>query len=190
MYPPCNLPFRSIKARPSPPAARPLRGFSLIELMVAVAILAILLALAVPSFQDMIQRNRVRTAAADLTTGLNLARAEAIKRGLSVSLCVNDTSNAWSVWASSEVRGTCEDEDGKPPPIRCGYLDSGITLEPKESETYGDEGLQCIRFRPDGLAYKHKTNPTLLTAGALTVSAGTHERVVNIKVGSIHVTED
>ncbi len=174
MYPPCNLPFRSIKARPSPPAARHLRGFSLIELMVAVAILAILLALAVPSFQDMIQRNRVRTAAADLTDSLNLARSEAIKRGSSTRLCI-DGDNAWEV----ELISSAET-------LREGRLSEDLTIT-AASGPYDVSGSNCVRFRPDGLAYDASS---LMTAGTLTLEAGSHQRVVNITAGSIHVTED
>lgn len=179
MYPPCNLPFRSIKARPSPPAAGPLRGFSLIELMVAVAILAILLALAVPSFQDMIQRNRVRTAAADLTDSLNLARSEAIKRGSSTRLCI-DGDNAWEV----ELISSAET-------LREGRLSEDLTItpapEPADGGPYTVGSSDCVRFRPDGLAYGESS---LMTAGTLTLEAGNHQRVVNITAGSIHVTED
>lgn len=174
MYPPCNLPFRSIKARPSPPAAGPLRGFSLIELMVAVAILAILLALAVPSFQDMIQRNRVRTAAADLTDSLNLARSEAIKRGSSTRLCI-DGDNAWEV----ELISSAET-------LREGRLSEDLTIT-AAGGPYDVSGSNCVRFRPDGLAYDASS---LMTAGTLTLEAGSHQRVVNITAGSIHVTED
>ncbi|GAB2489272.1 type IVa pilus pseudopilin TppE [Comamonas humi] len=61
-------------------------GFTAIELMVVVAILAILAALAGPSFNGLIERWRVRQAVEGLQSALYYARSEAIKRGGSVSL--------------------------------------------------------------------------------------------------------
>lgn len=63
------------------------RGFTLIELLVTVAILAILLGLAVPSFRSLIENNRTQTAANNLTGALQFARSEAIKRGVATQIC-------------------------------------------------------------------------------------------------------
>lgn len=63
------------------------RAFTLIELMITLAILAILLAIAAPSFRDIIQSNRTQTITNDLTTALQFARSEAVKRGVRVDIC-------------------------------------------------------------------------------------------------------
>ncbi len=60
---------------------RRLEGFTLIELMVTVAIISVLLMLVGPSFQDMILMQRLRGASAQLVTDLQFARAEAVNRG-------------------------------------------------------------------------------------------------------------
>lgn len=64
--------------RPRHPAAG---GFTAIELMVTVAVLAVLMALAAPSFNPILERWRVRQAADGLESALYFARSEAIKRG-------------------------------------------------------------------------------------------------------------
>lgn len=56
-------------------------GFTAIELMVTIAVLAILVAVAAPSFTPIMERWRLRSAAEDLQSTLHFARSEAIKRG-------------------------------------------------------------------------------------------------------------
>jgi type IV fimbrial biogenesis protein FimT len=82
------------------------QGFTLIELMVTVAISAILLGIGVPSFRAMIQNNRIDAASNDLVSGLQLARSEAIKRGIPVVLCASSdqaTCAATPVWTTGWV---------------------------------------------------------------------------------------
>ncbi len=62
-------------------------GFSLIELMAAIVVLAIIISMAVPSFSTVIKNNRMTTLTNQLILGLNLARSEAVKRGATVILC-------------------------------------------------------------------------------------------------------
>lgn len=62
-------------------------GFTLLELMVTVAILAIVAALAAPSFAAMFKTNRARSVASELMAALSLARSEAVRRGQAVTIC-------------------------------------------------------------------------------------------------------
>ncbi|MBA4112656.1 MAG: hypothetical protein C0492_04715 [Verminephrobacter sp.] len=86
----------SFCARCTPPRrgwARASHGFTAIELMVVVAIMAILAALAGPSFTPLIERWRVRDAAETLTSTLYLARSEAIKRAGGITI---DATGGWN----------------------------------------------------------------------------------------------
>jgi len=65
------------------------RGFTLVELMIVVAVVAILLGLAVPSFYQVITNMKLTSYANNLVSSTLLARSEAINRNAVVSLCVS-----------------------------------------------------------------------------------------------------
>ncbi|MGK0442370.1 MAG: type IV fimbrial biogenesis protein FimT [Pseudohongiellaceae bacterium] len=86
-------------------------GFTLIELLITIAIAAILVAAATPSFQSMVEKNSVSSSLSDFSASLRLARAEAIRRGLRVVMCPSDDqANCGSVWANGWL--VFVDEDG------------------------------------------------------------------------------
>lgn len=78
-------------------------GVTLIELIVTVAVLAILLSLAAPTFRDLLAAQRIRAAAHSLVSDLVLARSEAVKRGASVTLTptAGNWADGWSVTAGA-----------------------------------------------------------------------------------------
>ena len=78
---------------------RPILGFTLVELMVTVAVAAILMAIAVPNMRSVIQNTRISNQINELTSDLNFARSEAIKRGSdttvsNVTICKSDNPTA------------------------------------------------------------------------------------------------
>ena len=75
------------------------RGFSLVELIVVVAIMGILLGVAAPSFSEWVASQLVRDTAADLHSSLTRARSEAISRGLATTVTAvsGNLANGWYI---------------------------------------------------------------------------------------------
>jgi type IV fimbrial biogenesis protein FimT len=86
-------------------------GFTLIELIIVIAIFAILAAFAIPSYQSMIQNSMIRTTAESIQNGLQIARAEAVKRNANVQLDLLDADGAWTVCVSPSPAGACPSGD-------------------------------------------------------------------------------
>lgn len=78
------------------------RGFSLIEMMLALVIVALFLTMGVPAFSQFLQNTQIRNAAETTLAGINLARAEAIRRNATVRFqLVSDLGSGCS--ASAEA---------------------------------------------------------------------------------------
>lgn len=83
-----------------------MRGMTLIELMVAVVIFGLLLAMGSRSFTTWIQNQQIRTGAESILNGMQLARSEAVKRNASAMFVLCDvaagnTGSSWDVLAAS-----------------------------------------------------------------------------------------
>jgi len=70
-----------------PPRHVEQRGFTLMELLLGIAVLAILTTLAVPAFTQFVQNNRLAAEANELVASFQYARSESLKRGLPVQIC-------------------------------------------------------------------------------------------------------
>jgi len=71
------------------PSKRPKlnQGFSLVELLIVIAVLAVVLGFAVPNMRQMVLNNRTKTAVNSLVNGLQMARSEAITRNKTITFC-------------------------------------------------------------------------------------------------------
>ncbi|WP_444633509.1 GspH/FimT family pseudopilin [Cupriavidus oxalaticus] len=94
--------YRLRLCRPQP---RALHGFTLVELMCTLAVLAILAFAAAPSFASLMAGQRVRSASLDLSSALLLARSEAVKRNATVTLAPAGAAwtAGWTVSAGAET---------------------------------------------------------------------------------------
>ena len=130
------------------------RGFTLFELIVTVIIVAVLGALALPSFGSAMRRGRMTTETNDLLGAINLARTEAITRAAPVSICPSADGAACSADATTWKDGWMVFVDYANP----GEVDAGdgdivlriwAKIDPKDSVT---ATATYLRFAPTGSA--------------------------------------
>jgi len=86
------------------------RGFTLVELLVVVAVVTVILTLAAPSFRGMIEMQRLRSITAQLVTDLQFARNEAVQRNtlLRVSFEKNDDMTCYTLYTSPALGDRCD----------------------------------------------------------------------------------
>lgn len=142
-------------------------GFTLVELMVTIAVMAILLGIAVPSFNEAMLGSKLSSFANSLSGSALLARSEAIKRNAPVTLCVSSTGTACGT--GSWEQGWIVISDGGTVLHSHAALPSGL----KVIEAAANDELV---FRPTGVGATSAT----FTVCRATPSAGGQERVVTI----------
>ena len=79
------------------------RGFTLIEMLVTLAIFAVLLMIAIPSMRPFLQSQSVKNASMDISSTVALARSEAIKRNATVDVTANSATDWSRGWVVSQT---------------------------------------------------------------------------------------
>ncbi|WP_226506410.1 MULTISPECIES: GspH/FimT family pseudopilin [Pseudomonas] len=137
------------------------KGFSLIELMVTVAVIAIGASIAIPSFSTLIRNNRADSDTGDFYRALNYARLEAINRGVNVRITPATTGATWVT--SLNVQTT-----SSPPSVLrvIAPMSPGSALAPSVTATY-------IEFNNLGaLAYPATALTMVYTNGSTSRNVG------------------
>lgn len=169
-------------------SARSQRGFSLLELMVGVTVLAVLLGLAVPTFQEVIQNNRIVAQHNDFIASLNTARSEAIKRGNAVTVCASVDGAACSgatSWSSGWVTFVDVNTNG--------ILDGAEVVLYQTGSMVGGLALQSvtatdIRFTGTGMLNGAAGIFTLLKSGCTSTTGNKARRISVAVTGRVSTT--
>lgn len=127
-------------------------GLTMIELMVTVAVLAILLAIAAPAFQTMIDNRRLTGAGDNLLADLRFAQSESVKRNAQVTVTVTPGSS-WSYSVNSSVTKTTAGSD---------YRGTSLSLAASVPTV---SGIRTLTFDPKRAALMEagSTSSTLIT---------------------------
>lgn len=124
-------------------------GFTLIEVMIALAILMVLLAIALPSFVAWIKNTQIRTAAEGVKNGLVNAKTEAIRTNMAVAFTLRSPGAVGGTgWTITFVRNGNQVAEK---PDREGSATATLTTSPGGSTTVTFSGLgRRLPANPDG----------------------------------------
>lgn len=129
------------------------RGFSIIEVMVALGIIAILLMFVAPDAATWIQNTRLRSSAEAVASCLQTARLEAIKRNTVVSCQMTDpVSSAWNVCLYDQVNNVCLTTAGAVLASRGASEDGGITAFGLDTTMSSSASALAVGYNMPGAA--------------------------------------
>lgn len=171
------------------------RGFTLIEMIVTLAVLAIAVAIAIPSFTTQIRNNQSRALGEEFGAALSFARSEAVKRGQLVSICAsdaaqtncaNDWTNGWLVFVDGAAL-----PGATAPVINAPATDILRIWEPAGDQavmTVTNDGASrdFIRFTNLGTLAR-LTDEHIIANTRITDCSGEAAHVINVSLsGSVH----
>lgn len=155
------------------------KGFTLIELMVTLAVLAIVLSMAAPSFSSMLQDNRASALGSELQGALQFACSEAVKRRQSVVICRSNAGGSgcesgtdWSGgWLVRQASG---------PVIKIWDSASGLAIVgPSAGVSFLGSGMASsasnFSVKPGNCSGKQKRLIAVSATGTATLTEGTCE---------------
>jgi len=144
------------------------RGFTVIEIMIAIALLAILVTLAIPAIQELIKNNRVAAQSNELVSLIHYSRNEALRRNNTVPLDLFSETSGWS----GEVRSPGEDASAD-----CG---DGVLRCASHTQVYLDpDNDVSLEFNNRG--YLVPIEPVTLTLQHENCSGNRQRRVLEIR---------
>jgi type IV fimbrial biogenesis protein FimT len=146
------------------------QGFTLVELVVTLALAAILTTLAIPSFSEVLRQWRRDSATRELTTSLQLARSESIKSSRQIVVCPStdgascadctEWNTGWIVFVDDSTSPPNGAYDANERILKVVTAPSGI-----ESIESSDE-VESMQFLPNGLMGSATTTLTITPSGA------------------------
>ncbi len=145
---------------------RTARGFSLIELIVVIALIAILTAIAVPSYQTFMVRSRLKGAARQVMSDLMNARMMAVSLNQRVKVHIEADGHTYKIWSDADGNGTVADNEG-------------VNISKDVHQDYYDVTLtgNSVIFNPRGAANPFGTVTVTNSAGLRDITVAISGRV-------------
>jgi type IV fimbrial biogenesis protein FimT len=164
-----------------------IKGYTLVELFVAIAVLGILLTLAIPVYQNFVANNRATTQVNQLVAAINLARSEAVKRHNTVILCASSDGkncgkqwrDGWLIFVDKQSSGQVDSGDEVLRVYQALPAGDQLTLSSSRSNDY-------LQMDSSGGTHDHQ-------AGTFTYSSADKKHQFNIVVsptGRVRVEKD
>lgn len=150
------------------------RGFTMVELMVTVGVLALLTALAAPTLRGVIENGRIRSAGQSLQNGLALARGEAVRRNTRVQFVI--ANRGWQV-VQVDTGAVLQQSDGRDVPAgltlamtpaaadRITYNNFGRSMALNPDATLPVSAINIVSANPSGLSSYRPLRLQLVSGG-------------------------
>ncbi|KAF1713067.1 GspH/FimT family pseudopilin [Pseudoxanthomonas sacheonensis] len=182
---------RTSRRRSALLASRQLRGFTLIELMVTISVIAILIAIGMPSFISVINSNRLTAQSNEVVAALQLARVEAVRQNRRAIVCGSSngsTCSASTAWNTGWI--TFLDMDSNGSPAAAEVIRVNTVKAPLQVRMGG--AASSISYRSDGMAHD-PVSGSLIAATTITVCIPTtrptqNQRVVSLGTGGSRIS--
>ncbi len=167
------------------------RGFTLVELMVTLAVAAVLLTVGVPETINFLMTNRLATQSNDILVSVSLARSEALKRASNVVVCSssngtscsgsNDWENGWLAFADTDGDNTL---DGGEP-----ILTVMQAFSPGTKVEVGSPAINRFAFLGNGLPNPVAGGNILICDSRASTADRIGKRQIQVNAGRIRVVQ-
>jgi type IV fimbrial biogenesis protein FimT len=134
------------------------RGFTIVEVLITILVIGVLIALGAPSFGEWLQGQQLRGAAEASLNGLQLARAEAIRRNGAVQIVFAPPETGWTVLEGATVIQTRSHAEGTP--------NAQLTVTPGGATTVTFTALGSVTANADGSSTVQQLDLTNPSGGA------------------------
>ena len=166
-------------------------GFSLVELAVVVAVMAIIMAIGLPSLRDVIANNRLSSTTNEVLSLMQLAKIESIRRNVTVDVCAANALGTACDGAGNWSRIIVVANSATPAVVREFQASNRVVIRVNTNISASTGGR--IRFRPEGFAWRGTPTTARLVNGRIQVctpAPGPTSNARNIVVSGARASVD
>jgi type IV fimbrial biogenesis protein FimT len=157
-----------------------IKGFTLMELMITIGVLAVIISLAVPSFKETIERRHLEGAASSIHLGLQRAKSEAVKQNRNVAFDFSsDSPSSWCFGVVDTAGALCDCTDATP---SCTVNTQAVVVDGSEFDNVTLTSASDVTF--DGVVGL----PTVGTTYTYTVELNGKTRTVTVNAAGLITT--